>query len=535
MCVWSKAIRLTLCFGMLGVLISCARPKETPEDEKITVQLTAPQNSYIQDFDTNLYKLWLEEQTGLRIEMTWLPSEDAEQIARQQLQAKQGLPDAYVGFGNRNIFQNPNIQRYGELGLILPLNRYIEEYGVNLKELFNELPEHNIKSMMTSADGNIYSMPGFSSSAITKYQRFMWVNKNWLEELNMNVPTTTAEFREMLAAFRDNDPNGNGIADEIPMAGTEDAYGKQPYDYLVNAFVYNDKDNAYLIPENGVLSFAPVKDEWREALTYLRFLFDEGLYSPLCFTQNDQQFRQLANDPRDILGAFLSPGITFTALQNSPEVMARYVGIGPLLGPGGVRLSTVFASLPKPNGVITSACRYPEEVFKLFDLMLSEEACLMGRYGEQGVDWHFAGQGEVSIFGTPATIHITNQLWNTTQNKHLMQIAPYVSRPKFSGGVTWDGNTSDGEYMNAQAALKYADSDPAEHVTALIFTPEEEAAVQEIRADIEARVRVTAAAFITGERDIKSDTEWELYLREFEDLGLAEFLKAAQVAYNRTR
>jgi putative aldouronate transport system substrate-binding protein len=532
--VLPRAICPLLCAGILGGLASCA-PPEAPEDERITVRLTAPQNSYIQDFDTNRYKLWLEEQTGLNIEMTWLPSEDAEQIVRQQLQTGQGLPDAYVGFGSRDIFQNPNIQRYGEQGLILPLNPYIEEYGVNLKGLFDELPEHSIESMMTSADGNIYAMPGFSSSTITRYQRFMWVNRRWLDALGLELPTTTAEFRDMLTAFRDNDPNGNGVADEIPMAGTEDSYGKQPYDYLMNAFVYNDKDNAYLIPENGVLRFAPVKDEWREALVYLRGLFEEGLYASLCFTQNDQQFRQLANDPRDILGAFLSPGVTFTVLQNSPEVMARYVGIGPLTGPDGVRLSTVFTPLPKPNGVITSACRHPEEVFKLFDLMLSEEACLMGRYGEQGVDWHFADAGEVSIYGTPATIHITNQLWNTTQNKHLMQIAPYVSRPKFSGGVTWDGNTSDGEYMNAQAALQYTDSDPDEYVMALIFTPEEEAAVQEIRADLEARVREAAAAFITGERDIHSGAEWEAYRREFDELGLAEFLKAAQVAYDRMR
>ncbi|MDR1664732.1 MAG: extracellular solute-binding protein [Clostridiales bacterium] len=532
---WSKAARLLLCVCMLGGAASCASPDEEQADEKITVRLAAPLNSYIQDFDTNRYKRWLEEKTGLTIEMTWLPSEDAERIARQQLQTGQGLPDAYVGFGNLSLFQNPNIQHYGEQGLIIPLNGYIEEHGVNVKGLFAELPEHRIRELMTSADGSVYFMPGFSSSTITRYQRFMWVNRGWLDALGMEAPTTTGEFRDMLLAFRDGDPNGNGVSDEIPMAGTEDAYGKQPYDYLMNAFIYNDSGNSYLVPENGVLRFAPVNGAWRDGLAYLRGLFDEGLYSPLSFTQDDQQFKQLANDPRDILGAFLSPGITFTVLQNSPEIMARYVGIGPLAGPGGVRRSTVFTALPKPNGVITSACKNPEEVFKLFDLMLSEEACLMGRYGERGVDWDFAGAGEVSIYGTPATVRVIRQLWNTTQNKHLMQIAPYVSRPKFSGGVTWDGNTTDGEYMNAQAALLYAGHDPKEYVPTLIFTPEEEAAVHEIRAGIEARVREAAAGFVTGERDINNDAEWEGYLREFEDLGLAAFLERAQAAYDRVK
>ncbi len=34
--------------------------------------------------------------------------------------------------------------------------------------------------------------------------------------------------------------------------------------------------------------------------------------------------------------------------------------------------------------------------------------------------------------GTPATIRIIKQLWNTPQNTHLCQIGPYVSRPKFA-------------------------------------------------------------------------------------------------------
>lgn len=262
-------------------------------------------------------------------------------------------------------------------------------------------------------------------------------------------------------------------------------------------------------------------------------LYDEGLYSPLSFTQDVQQFKQMANDRRDILGAFVTPGITYTVQQNSPSLMERYIGIGPVAGPDGVQLSTVFVPPAKPNGVITSACQDPEEVFKLFDLMLSEEACLMGRYGEKGVDWDFAEEGEISIYGTQATIRIINQLWNVPQNKHLGQIVPYVSRPKFSGGVTWDGSTTDGEYINAQAALLYKDYEPEELIGALVYTPEEDAKIQKIRTDMEEHVKQTAAEFITGERDILDDGEWQKYLQEFEDLGLVKFLETAQTAYDR--
>jgi putative aldouronate transport system substrate-binding protein len=266
----------------------------------------------------------------------------------------------------------------------------------------------------------------------------------------------------------------------------------------------------------------------------MRGLYDEGLYSPLSFMQDNQQLSQMANDPDDILGAFLSPGITLTVYQNSPAKMERYIAIGPLTGPDGVKLTTVFTPLARPNGVITSACQHPEEVFKLFDLMLSEEASLMGRYGEQGVDWDFAGEGDISIYGTPATINIINQLWNTRQNKHLAQIVPYISRPQYSGGVTWDGNTTDGEYMNAQGALLHKDYAPVEYITALIYTPDEKAWISKIRTDIEAHINQTIIDFITGARDIHSDAEWQAYLNEFDGLGLQEFIAVAQTAWDRS-
>jgi putative aldouronate transport system substrate-binding protein len=241
----------------------------------------------------------------------------------------------------------------------------------------------------------------------------------------------------------------------------------------------------------------------------------------------------MANDSQDILGAFLSPGISLTVYQNSPEIMERYVAIAPLIGPDGARHTTVYTSLPRPNGVITSACEHPTEVFRLFDLMLSEEACLMGRYGEQGVDWSFAEAGESSIYGTSATIRIINQIWNTSQNKHLAQIVPYVSRPKYSGGVTWNGSTTDGEYLNAQGALLNQSFAPSEYITALIFTPEEEALLASLRTDIENHVTESIIDFITGARDIYDNQEWQAYISEFFAFGLEDFLAVAQTAWDR--
>jgi len=546
----SGAVVTTVVATLLAVVMSTAilasctgapqsnQNNNTPQNNsnRITVRLAAPQSAFIEDFDTNVYKLWLEEQTGLNIEMTWLSAEDADRIAMLALTTGEGLPDAYVGFGDRDLFSNMNLQKFGELGTIIALNDYIEQYGDNIFSVWDELAEYNFQFFMTMPDGNIYYMPGFSSSMITRYVRqVMWVNKGWLDALNLQIPETTDDFREMLLTFRDGDPNKNGLNDEIPMAGTQDHYGKQVYNYLFNAFIYNESKHDRLLLNNGIVSFAPVHDEWREALRFMHELYKDGLLSPHSFEQSNQQHKQMANDPRDILGAFTSPGITLTVLQNSPEIMERYIGIGPLKGPGGVQFASVSVPLPKPCGVITSAAEHPEEIFKLFDLMLSEEACLMGRYGEYGIDWEWADENDKSIYGTPATIRILNQIWNTSQNKHLSQIVPYISRPKFSGGVSWSGNTLDGEYMNAQAVMHYQGLEPDEYIGALVFTTDEEEAILKIRTDIENYINQSIIDFITGVRDIESDRDWTTYIQEYNNLGLDILLKTSQTAVDRMK
>jgi putative aldouronate transport system substrate-binding protein len=520
--------KLALLATILLPLLLAACGGSDHEPARPTVTLAAPQSAYITDFSSNSYKLWLEEQTGLNIEIIWLPQEDATTLVRQQLTSGTDMPDAYIGFGTLGVFDNPDLQGYGESGAIIPLGGLINEYGTHTKTLWEELAEYDIERYMTASDGNIYFMPGFSASPITQFQQLMWVNQGWLDDLGLAVPTTTDEFSTMLRAFK------SAYPDYIPMAGTEAHYSKQPYDFLINSFVYNNVRNSRLLLENDKIGFAPTKAEWREALVYLRGLYDEGLYSPLSFTQDNQQLNQMANDTLDILGAFLSPGISLTVYQNSPDIMKRYVAIAPLAGPEGVKFSTVFTSLPRPNGVITSACENPEAVFRLFDLMLSEEACLMGRYGEQGVDWEFAGADDISIYGTPATIKIIHQIWNTPQNKHLAQIGPYVSRPKYSGGVTWNGSQTDGEYMNAQGALLNQQFAPTEYITALIYSPEEEARIAKIRTDIENHVKQAIIDFTTGTRNIYDDAEWKTYINEYDALGLPEFLAAAQTAWDRS-
>lgn len=105
---------------------------------------------------------------------------------------------------------------------------------------------------MTMSDGKIYALPYVEKCVHCENSSKMWVNKRWLDNLNMEIPTTVEEFENMLIAFKEQDPNGNGIADEIPMLSFEGGWHSDALSgWLSNPFVYTSPDDNYVYLNEG--------------------------------------------------------------------------------------------------------------------------------------------------------------------------------------------------------------------------------------------------------------------------------------------
>ncbi|MGV2788079.1 ABC transporter substrate-binding protein, partial [Clostridium perfringens] len=105
---------------------------------------------------------------------------------------------------------------YGTDGTILPLEDLIDQYAPNLKALLDRRPD--IKSSITAPDGHIYGLPSWEENNLGTNPFFHVINKKWLDKLGLKMPQTLDEYTEALAAFKTQDPNGNGKADEIPLS-----------------------------------------------------------------------------------------------------------------------------------------------------------------------------------------------------------------------------------------------------------------------------------------------------------------------------
>ncbi len=133
--------------------------------------------------------------------------------------------------------------------------------------------------------------------------------------------------------------------------------------------------------------------------------------------------------------------------------------------------------------------------------MMSEEASLIARFGEPGIDWDYSDGKDISIYMTPSTIITKNYIRDVVQNKNLNGVGPMAVPEKYIYGVTWNGLNSDAEYVDARAQMAYIDcfAEPAGDV------PERN---EELSQYLDGYI----VMFVTGEKDIGSDDEWNKYV-----------------------
>ena len=99
-----------------------------------------------------------------------------------------------------------------------------------------------------------------------------------------------------------------------------------------------------------------------------------------------------------------------------------------------------------------------------------------------------------------------------------------------NGMVPYD--PEDKTQLNAKSYEYYFDKHPEKVLPLLHYTEDEAGQIQEALSNIPTYVNQTMAEFITGARDI--ETGWDSYMSELKGMGLDEWQKSAQAAYDRS-
>lgn len=236
-------------------------------NEPITLSVFGSRDQNQGEWKDMLFFQKYQEMTGITLDLQEVPAQGFDE-KKNLLFASNELPDIIL----RSTLTEEQISMYGVAsGQLLQLDPYLEEYAPMLYGIMQE--NEMVKTALTASDGHIYTMPQLDFSDTGKMGFKQWINKEWLEKLGLEIPTTTDELKQVLIAFRDNDPNGNGEADEIPMGIREISSV-----YVLGGswgLEHQLEDTVNI--EDGQVKYWLTEDRFKEYLEYLSDLYAQGL------------------------------------------------------------------------------------------------------------------------------------------------------------------------------------------------------------------------------------------------------------------
>lgn len=396
-------------------------------------------------------------------------------------------------------------------GLVRPIPyEWLETYAPNwmAKTYAMVGSEELTRQMLTYTDGNVYAMPYIAYTAAFAFGSY--IRTDWLEAVGKEIPTTLDELHDVIKAFVENDPDGNGVADTLGFSGTNGAFH-----YIFGA--YGIMKDTYNADEAGTVTFTSVQDAYKEALKTLQAWYKEGLIDPETFTDDRAKLREKWSSGR--IGIMddnawwgesaRGNNSVFSMLQNrNPEAEITFWNAPK--GPEG--LSGARYSIPGVTGqacILFGADATDEEVIRILQIKESMsyiDEYKKARYGEEGVHYTVGEDG----------VLVMNPEWDFEQQRAAGIGQFYATQPQSIEDVGVVLNAHDIEIQNISLANNKIYSGTN------FFVPSTNEAKQTYGADVDTIVKEYYANAITGKIDI--DATWDEYVKSVYDAGLDKII-----------
>ncbi|GAB2540860.1 extracellular solute-binding protein [Gracilibacillus alcaliphilus] len=528
-----KSIYLLVIYLLIGILAACSNKADTETengeaasssaeevnkegfpivDEQITLSLMAPGTGIAEWKDMPTLQEYAE-QTNIDFEYITPPMSDFQ--TRLNLAFASGdTPDIIFAAGSDNLTPAMEVD-YGRQGVLLPLEDLIDEYAPNFKALMEENPE--IRKSITTNDGHIYALPVINQHPTSAWPAGpLWYNGEWLETLGVEeLPQTTDELYELLVRFRDEDPNGNGEADEIPLI---DVKMNSSRAWFLAAFGMK----AWGIEAVGdEVRYAPTSDNYLEYLTYMHQLYDENLLDPETFSHSDEQKK--AKGQEDRLGLFPDWFSFFTTGQPEEEAINN-----PMFQPLTSDISPEIV-LPGNPGInrgafaITNNNEHPEASIRWVDYLYSQEGRDFFDQGPEGYLWEMGEDGEREFLDIPEEFDSSEDYRGSLTPAYGIPVPMLVDlvegSPRSDFDLFIEAETQ--EKVDAYAETPY----PLTYLT-----DEEQEIVNGIEVDLMSYVEQMEAKFITG---VEPLSNWDAYVSTIESMNVDQYVEIHQEAYDR--
>lgn len=487
-------------------------------NQPITYEIAASTQKN-KNFKELVYFQKLEEATGVIINWN-MSSDDGWKEKKSLLFAGNTLPDAFYG---QDILTDVDIIKYASQGMLIPLNDMIEEYAPNFKAILDENPQY--RKQITAPDGNIYSLPTINELNPTTHDKW-FINKTWLDNLGLEIPTTKEELEIVLQAFKDGDPNGNGDTnDEIPFSfrmSSSDPYNRQQgIQSLFGTFGQLD-DVYHFIIQDGEVIYTPQTEPYKEAISWFHSLYEKGLLDQEAFTHDFNVYVAKIQDPAKIVGMFLGWSGNATAAANKDD----YVAMAPLVNTNGEQIwRTVDAKIvSKGSFAITNKAEHPEVLMRWIDQSYASETSLEICQGLIGHVLEKTAEGRYHQMALPEGVTLDTAIhdYSPGNDGTFALMKPTIENLDLNANLT-ERKELDAFYSKYNV--------PADEMYPNVFFTEQE--IEEIgvlQTDIDSYVAQKYAGWIV-EGGVES--EWDTFQKKLTDMNIERYIQLYTDAYTR--
>lgn len=452
-------------------------------------------------------------QADTNIAIKWENLPDQVYAEKKNLMLASGeLPDILfnTGLSDAEIVQN------GTNGTLLPLEDLIAKHAPTLTARLDERPD--IRAAITASDGHIYTLPSVEELGLVAYPNFLYINTTWLDALGLPMPTTIDEYHDALAAFASQDPNGNGVADEIPLSFRTDSFAANPND-LIAALGGQPENNDHRIVRDDSVEFTANTDGYKAGVSALGDWYAEGLIDPESFSQDDAAY--LSKGKSGILGSFF-----WWELKEmvGEDRRGDYALVGILEGTDGDRLASVSNNQEIGRGAmaITSKNKYPAATMRWADRLFDPVMSAQSNWGPIGVTLEKDADG--ILVQIPA-------LAGESEGERRQRVAPggpkIITAEDFKTVVAPEPRAKERQGLIKEFYAPYKANDAYPPV---LLSNEELDRVGLATTDINTLVKEKFASWIVNGN---VDTEWDAYVSQLDSLGVDDVIATYQQAYDR--
>ncbi|MBD5393223.1 MAG: extracellular solute-binding protein [Lachnospiraceae bacterium] len=318
----------------------------------------------------SVYYNRMKEETNISIDWLWYAANTADDS-----QQKKSVAIASGEIPDFMLVNSAQLSLLAKSDLInRDIGKIFEKYAS--EELWGWTTSEGTAALESATyGGDVIAIPLLTSSL--DQLPVLWIRRDWMEKLNLEMPETMEDLYSVMIAFRDQDPDGNGKDDTIGMVfhnnflskGLGDAVG------LFNGF--GAYPTIWVDDGTGKLQYGSAMEESKAALDYIAKMYQEGLIDT-DFSSNDEvKASEAAASGR----AGIQYGLMWNAnwplnatVEN--DINADWVTIPIPSATGSPAKTQTALSLEDGGGyvVVSKNCEHPEAVVRMLNFWVDKFA-----------------------------------------------------------------------------------------------------------------------------------------------------------------